>query len=165
MSVQEFNSRSSVCSPVWQHSLESPCDGQSVSQSCQTHWSSQTVCNSFSTLWWEPLKLLPEMGLFGFSLRGTKTTRLINEPGFFFSLSREVFKRKTAVSAEYRMSTLGITSNLSESTLWRGEDPLKSARVNMNFVWKELKSFLRTRNQSKTTFFHTSKNQVLVHVG
>lgn len=53
---------------------------------------------------------------------------------FFLSLSLEVFKRKTAVSAEYRMSTFGITSNLSESTLWRGEDPLKSAQVDMNFV-------------------------------
>lgn len=65
---------------------------------------------------------------FGFLIKRNKgDSHLINEPGLF-SLSFEVFKRKTAVSAEYRMSTLGITSNLSESTLWR------AARDEMNAV-------------------------------
>lgn len=78
---------------------------------------------------------LSRNGSFWFLIKRNKEdSHHINEPGLFFlslSPSLEVFKRKTAASAEYRMLTLGFISNLSESTLWRGEDPLKSARVNL----------------------------------
>lgn len=60
---------------------------------------------------------LTRNGSFWFLVERNKDgSRLINEPGFFF-FSLEVFKRKTDFSAEHRMSTLGITSNLSESKL------------------------------------------------
>lgn len=129
-----------------------------VSQSCQMQWSSQTP--SARTVV-RAAPALTRNGSVRFLIKRNKDeSHLINEPvflfffsrGCFFSLSLEVFKRKVVGSAEYRMSTLGITSNLSESTLWRGEDPLKSARVHLNYVCKELKSFLRSRNQSKILY-------------
>lgn len=99
-------------------------------------------------LWWEHQRLLREIGLFGFSLRGTKTALILSmNLDFFFFVSLEVFKRKTYVSAEHRMSTLGITSNLSESMLWRAEYPPKSAWVKMNFFTKNWRASLETGNK------------------
>lgn len=66
--------------------------------------------------------------------RNKEDSHLINEPGLF--LPPEVFKRKTAASADYRMLTLSFISNLSESTRWREKDPPKSAPVNLIcLVW------------------------------
>lgn len=123
------------CPDLWQHCFESQYDGQTVFHNhvkCNeaVKWSgTPSACTVVRAR-----EALTRNGSFWFLIERNKDgSHLINEPGFFFS-SLEVFKRKTAVSAEHRMSPLGITSNLSESTLWRAEDPLKSARVKLIFI-------------------------------
>lgn len=111
-------------------------------------WSSQIVWNSFSMHCGENTRGSYPKWVFLVS-RWEEQRRLSSYQWtwIFFSLSLEVFKRKTDVSAEHRMSTLGITSNRSESMLWRAEDPPKSARVKLNFFKKNWRASLETGNK------------------
>lgn len=135
LSVQHFNSRSSVL--FWSVTAlfrKSSWWTNCASQSCWMQWSSQIIWNSFSMHCGENTRgSYPKWVSLVSRWEEQRRLSSYQWTWIFFFLSLEVFKRKTDVSAEHRMSTFGITSNLSESMPWRAEDPPKSARVKLNF--------------------------------